>query len=51
MWYRCEAIGQSNQADQLKLLQNITLMTNCEFCEDLSKSENTNRVSSNIYLD
>ena len=37
IWYRCETIGQSNQVDQLKLLQKITLMQICEFCEDMSK--------------
>ena len=37
MWYKCEAIGQSNQVHQLKLLQKITLMKVCEFCEDMSK--------------
>ena len=37
MWYRCEAMGKSNQVHQLKLLQNITLMKNCDFCEDMSK--------------
>ena len=37
MWYRCGALGQSNQVDQLKLLQKITLMKICEFCGDMSK--------------
>ena len=45
MWYRCEAMGQSNQLDQLKLLQEITLMKNREFCEHMLKSKNSNRVS------
>ena len=43
----CEAMGQSNQVDKLKLLQMITLMKNCDFCEDMSKSKNVNRVSLN----
>ena len=37
MWYRFEAMGQSNQVDQLKLLQKIMRMKNCEFYEDMSK--------------
>ena len=36
MWYRCEAMGQSNQVDKLKLLQEIELMQNCEFCAGVS---------------
>ena len=32
-------MGQSNQVDPLKLFQKITLMQNCEFCEDMSKSK------------
>ena len=32
MCYRCEALGQSNQAHQLQLLQKVTLMKNCDFC-------------------
>ena len=51
MWYRCEAMGQSNQVDQMKLLQEVTLMKNCDFCEDMSKSKNANCVSKIIYLD
>ena len=31
MRYRCEAMGHSNQVDQLKLLQKITLMKNVIF--------------------
>ena len=38
-WYRCEAMGQSNQVDQHKLLQKIALIKICEFCEDMSKSK------------
>ena len=45
MWYRCEATGQSNQVYQLKLRQDITPMQNCEFCEEMSKSKKSNRVS------
>ena len=37
-------MGQSNQVDQLKLLKKIALMKNCDFCEDMSKSKNVNRV-------
>ena len=51
MWNRREAMGQSNQADQLKLIQKITLIKNCDFCEDMSKSKNANRVLFIIYLD
>ena len=40
MWYRCEELGQSNQVYQLQLLQNVTRMKNCDFCEDKSKSKN-----------
>ena len=45
MWYRCEAMGQSNQTYQLKLLHKITLMKICEFCEDMSKAKSANCVS------
>ena len=38
-------MGQSNQVDQLELLQKITLMQNCEFGADMSKSKKSNRVS------
>ena len=41
MWYRCEAFGQSNQGHQLQLLQKVTRMKNCDFCEDMSKSKYT----------
>ena len=51
MWYRCEALRQSNQALQLQLLQKIKLMKICEFCEDMSKSKNIKRVSLIKYLD
>ena len=51
MWYRCEALGQSNQVHQLQLLQKVTVMKNCDFCEEMSKSNNANRVLSIIYLD
>ena len=51
MRYRREAMRQSNQVDQLKLLHKITLMKHCDFCEDMSKSKNSNRVLSIIYLD
>ena len=51
MWYRCEDLWQSNQVHQLQLLQKVTLMKNCDFCEDMSKSKNANRVSLIIYLD
>ena len=44
MWSRCEAIGQSNHVDQLKLLQEITLMKNCEFCEDMPKSKKEKKI-------
>ena len=37
MWYRREVMGQSNQVHQLQLLQNVTLMKNCDFREDMSK--------------
>ena len=47
----CEALGQSNQVYQLKLLQKITLLKICEFCEDMSKSKNANRASLIVYLD
>ena len=30
MWCRCEAMKQSNQVDQLKLLQEVAQMQNCE---------------------
>ena len=50
MWYKCEVMGQSNQVHRLKLLQKITPMKNSEFCEDMSKSNNANRVTSIIYL-
>ena len=39
MWYRCKALGQSNQVHQLLLLQKVTLMKNCDFCEDMSKQK------------
>ena len=45
MWYGCEAMGQSNQVDRLTLLQEITLMKNCEFFKDMSKLKKSNRVS------
>ena len=32
-------MGQSNQVHQLQLLQKITLMKNCEFCEDMSNKK------------
>ena len=51
MWYWCEAMGQSNQDHQLQLLQKVTPRKNCDFCEDMSKSQNANRVSLIIYLD
>ena len=35
MWYMYEAFGQWDHADQLNLLQKITLMKNCEFSEDM----------------
>ena len=41
---------ESNQVHQLKMLQKITLMKNSEFCEDMSKSKNANRVTFIIYL-
>ena len=50
MWYMFEAMGQSNQV-AIELLQNITLIKNCDFCEDMSKSKNANRVLLIIYLD
>ena len=31
MWYRFEALGQSNQVHHLQLLQKVTLMKNCNF--------------------
>ena len=41
-------MGQSNQVDQMKLLQKITLIKDCEFCEDMSKlKKNANRASFN----
>ena len=40
MGYRCEVLGQSNQVHQLQLLQKVTLMKKCDFCEDMSKSKN-----------
>ena len=43
-------MGTSNQVHQLKLLQKITQMKNSEFCEDMSKSKNANRVSLIIHL-
>ena len=43
-------MAQSNQVHQWKLLQKITLMKNSEFCEDMSKSKNANRVTLIIYL-
>ena len=33
------------------LLQKITPMKNCDFCEDMSKSKNANRALLIIYLD
>ena len=39
MWYTCEVMGKSNRIHQLKLLQKITVMKKCEFCEDMSKSK------------
>ena len=46
MWYRRETKGKSNKIDQLKLLQEITLMKNYEPCEDMSKSKKkSNRIS------
>ena len=51
MWYRCEALGQSNQVHYLQLLQKVTLMKNCDFCEDMSKLKHANRVSLMTYLD
>ena len=51
MWYSCEAMGQSNRVDQSKLLQKITVMKYCDFCKDMSKSKNANRVLLIIYLD
>ena len=50
MWYRCEAMGQSNQVDQLKLFQKITLMKNI-FVETCQNNKNANRVLFIIYLD
>ena len=44
MWYRCEAMGQSNQVDQLKLLQKITLMKNWFLWRHVKKRKNANRV-------
>ena len=41
----CEAFGQSNQVNQLILRQKTMLMKNREFCEDMSKSKNANRVT------
>ena len=35
-------MGQSNQVDQLKLLQKITLMKNCDSCEDNTSCQNQN---------
>ena len=43
-------MGQSNQVDQLKLLQKVTLMKNCDFFEDLSKPKNANRLLLIIYI-
>ena len=43
-------MGKSNQVHQLKLRQKITLMKNSEFCEDMSKSKNANRITLIIYL-
>ena len=51
MWYRCKALGQSNKVHQLQLLQKVTLMKNCDFCEDMSKSKITNHVLLIICLD
>ena len=51
MWYNCEALGQSNQVHQLQLLQKVTLMKNCDFSEDMSKTKNANHVLLIIYLD
>ena len=45
-----EALGQSNQVYQLQFLRKVTLMKNCDFCEDMSKSKNANRVSLVIYM-
>ena len=45
MWHKCEVMGQSNQVHQMKLIQKITLMKNSEFCENMSKSKNANRIT------
>ena len=50
MWHKCEGTGQSNQVQQLKLLQKISLMKNSKSCEDMSKSKHANRVTLIIYL-
>ena len=47
MWYKSEAFGHSNQVHQLKLLQKITLLKNCVFCEDMSKIQKCNSCSIN----
>ena len=43
-------MGQSNQVHQLKLLLEITLMKNSQFCEDMSKSKDAIRVRLIIYV-
>ena len=45
-----EIMGQSNQVHQLKLLQKITILKISEFCENISKSKNANRVKLIIYI-
>ena len=47
MWYRCETMRQSNQVE----IASEGNAINCNFCEDMSKSKNANRVLLIIYLD